>query len=593
MTSLRIVFSPRVSAFLLTITAALLAVASASAQTQTTFTRLIIFGDSLSDVGNVRDRMEDKGFSYPGGEYNYSDGRFTNSSDTDPASDLYVGVWHEQLSRTFLNLPRATHSQDGGDSFAFGGATTRNGTSDFSIIGFFGNDITVTIDNMGKQVDDYLASRVIDPAALYVVWGGGNDLFDDHTASNVTATAGRVAMLVSRLANAGARNIFVPNLPPLGGVPRYEGDAEAQDEKNVASADFRAQLDADLDATLAALNTQGLSDVAIYRMDVWALFVRFAADRALFGFTNISDSAQDEDVDPDKYAFWEDIHPTTAAHYQIAKEAHRVLTGGDERDGRALNVATRVTVGTGDNVSIGGFIVTGSEPKRVIVRGIGPSLAQRNVPGPLSDPTIELFDATKTSLAVNDNWRDSQAVEILATTLAPTDDRESAIVRTLAPGDYTVVLSGKAGATGVGLVEVYDLDSSADSTLANLSTRGAVGVGDQVMIGGVIIGEGDDPIVVVRAIGPSLSGAGVTNPLLDPILELYDNNGVLLGLNDDWREGQPVAARATLLAPNDLRESVIIASLPAGNYTAIVRGKNNTTGVGLVEVYRIHDIAIR
>jgi phospholipase/lecithinase/hemolysin len=561
--------------------------------TPPTFTKIIIFGDSLSDVGNVRDRMEDKGFNYPGGEYNYSDGRFTNSSDTNPGSDMYVGVWHEQLSRTFLNLARATHSQDGGNAFAFGGATTRNGTSDFSIIGLFGNDITVTIDNMGKQVDDYLASRPIDPEALYVVWGGGNDLINDDSGSNVTATAGRMAMLVNRLATAGARNFLVPNVPPLGGVPRYEDNRETQDKKNGASADYRARLEADLDATMDALTAQGVTNATIHRMDVWSLFIRFAIDPMRFGFTDARNSARGRNVDVDKYAFWDDIHPTTAAHFRIAEEANRVLSGAVSPAGRAVNVSTRVRVGSADNVSIGGFIVTGTEPKRVILRGIGPSLTAQSVPGALADPTIELFDATNTSLGANDNWRDMQAAEIIATTLAPSNDRESAIVQTLAPGDYTVVLSGKDGGTGVGLVEVYDLDSAADSTLANLSTRGVVGVGDDAMIGGVIIGEGESPIVVVRAIGPSLAKSGVANSLQDPLLELVDNNGVRIGLNDNWGTGQRLAAKATLLVPTDERESVIVASLPAGNYTAIVRGVNNTTGVGLVEVYRIRDIASR
>ena len=537
--------------------------------------------------------MEDKGFNYPGGEYNYSDGRFTNSSDTDPGSDQYVGVWHEQLARTFLILPRATHSQDGGDSFAFGGATTRSGTRDFSIVGLFGNDITVTIDNMGKQVDDYLATRVIDPNALYIVWGGGNDLFDDDSSTNVNATAGRMAILVSRLANAGARNFLVPNVPPLGAVPRYEDDRETQDEKNTASADYRVQLEEDLDATLNTLASQGVNNVVIHRMDTWGLFIRFAINPGRYGFTDARNSARGKDVDVDDYAFWDDIHPTTSAHFQIAKQANRLLSGGVAPTGRALNVSTRVRVGSGDNVSIGGFIVSGSEPKRVILRGIGPSLAANNVPGPLADPVIELFDATNTSLGTNDNWRESQQVEIIASGLAPTNEAESALIATLPPGDYTVVLGGKNGGIGVGLVEVYDLDSGADSTLANLSTRGAVGVGDDVMIGGVIIGEGEDPIVVIRAIGPSLTTAGVPNALQDPVLELFDNNGVLIAQNDNWGTGQRLAAKATLLVPKNERESVIVADLADGNYTAIVRGANNTTGIGLVEVYRIRDIATR
>ena len=271
------------------------------------------------------------------------------------------------------------------------------------------------------------------------------------------------------------------------------------------------------------------------------------------------------------------------------------MSGGVAPAGRALNVSTRVKVGSGDNVSIGGFIVSGSEPKRVILRGVGPSLAAQNVPGPLTDPVIELFDAASTSLGKNDNWRESQQVEILASGLAPTNEAESALIATLPPGDYTVVLGGKDGGEGVGLVEIYDLYSAADSTLANLSTRGVIGTGDDVMIGGVIVGAGEDPIVVIRAIGPSLATAAVPNALQDPVLELYDNNGVIIAQNNNWgtETGQRLAAKTTLLVPKDDRESVIAADLAEGNYTAIGRGANNTPGIGLVEVYRIRDIATR
>ena len=174
-----------------------------------------------------------------------------------------------------------------------------------------------------------------------------------------------------------------------------------------------------------------------------------------------------------------------------------------------------------------------------------------------------------------------------ATGVAPKNDLESAIVLTLAPGSYTARLTGVTGGTGIGVVEVYDLDAAANSNLANVSTRGAVGTGDNVMIAGVIIGSGGDPITVVRAIGPSLSNAGITSPLQDPIIQLYNSDGTLLVTNDNWRDGQPTAAKATLLQPSDDFESVIIASLAPGNYTAVVSGKDNTTGVGLVEVYRL------
>ena len=189
------------------------------------FSRIIVFGDSLSDTGNVRDRTGSSTgglIDYPSEAFNYSDGRWTNSSDTDPSSPVYVGVWHEQLARTFLSIPAATFSLGGGLNFAFGGATTKNGTHEEVVVSppFFG-DVTITIDDMGKQMDDYLAGYPIDPNALYVVWGGGNDLFDDDSAANVSATALRASALMRRLAVAGAEYIMVPNVPPLGDIPKY------------------------------------------------------------------------------------------------------------------------------------------------------------------------------------------------------------------------------------------------------------------------------------------------------------------------------------------------------------------------------------
>ena len=175
------------------------------------------------------------------------------------------------------------------------------------------------------------------------------------------------------------------------------------------------------------------------------------------------------------------------------------------------------------------------------------------------------------------------------TGIPPKDNLESAILTSLAPGNYTAVLAGKNNGTGNGVVEVYDLEGTSSSTLANLSTRGYVGIGDNVLIGGLIIGAGDSPIIVLRAIGPSLASSGITNPLLDPTLELHDGNGAVIASNDDWKIPQIQAVRATLLAPTDDRESAIVHPfLSPGNYTAIVRGKNNTTGVAVVDAYQLN-----
>jgi hypothetical protein len=253
-----------------------------------------------------------------------------------------------------------------------------------------------------------------------------------------------------------------------------------------------------------------------------------------------------------------------------------------------LNISTRMRVETGDNALIGGFIVTGDQPKRVILRAIGPSLTQQSVAGALADPTLELFSGNGTPIMFNDNWKDTQRAEIEATTIPPSNDAEAAIVRTLDPGNYTAVVRGKNNTTGVGLIEAYDLAQSANSRLANISTRGLVQTGTNVMIGGFIVGGEGNARVILRGMGPSLSQQGVPNPLLDPTLQLVDNNGTPVEANDNWRDDPDQAEIAAAgVAPGDDRESALLANIPAGNYTAVVAGKNNTTGVGLVEVYHL------
>jgi hypothetical protein len=262
-----------------------------------------------------------------------------------------------------------------------------------------------------------------------------------------------------------------------------------------------------------------------------------------------------------------------------------------------LNISTRALVQTGEQVLIGGFIITGNEPKTLVIRGVGPSLTGFGVSGALADPTLELHQGN-TILATNDNWKTradggSQEAEVEATGLPPTNDLESAIVATLEPGGYTAILAGANGGTGVGLVEIYDVLSDDNSALANISTRGFVGTLDNVMIGGLIIGagEGGGSRVVVRAIGPSLAEAGVENVLPDPTLELHDGNGVLIASNDNWKvsdltgQSQETEVRATMLAPANDLESAIVTSLAPGSYTAVVQGKNNGVGVGLIEAY--------
>jgi hypothetical protein len=257
-----------------------------------------------------------------------------------------------------------------------------------------------------------------------------------------------------------------------------------------------------------------------------------------------------------------------------------------------LNISTRLRVQTGDNALIGGFILTGTDPKRVIVRAIGPSLSASGVQGALADTTLELRDGDGQLLAQNDNWRTGgQEAEIIGTTIQPANDLESAIVVTLPANNagYTAIVRGTNDTTGIGLVEVYDLGQGANSQLANISTRGFVETGDNAMIGGFILGGsvGASSRVVVRAIGPSLGEAGVANALADPTLELKDANGATLISNDDWQQTQASEISSTGLAPANIHESALIISLPNGSYTGIVGGVGNTTGVGLVEVYNL------
>jgi hypothetical protein len=267
------------------------------------------------------------------------------------------------------------------------------------------------------------------------------------------------------------------------------------------------------------------------------------------------------------------------------------------------NISTRAFVQTGDNVAIGGFIVEGGERKNVVIRAIGPELTQYGVPHPLANPTLELHNRSGSLIASNNDWTTTiiggvitsdQVAAIRASGFAPSDQRESAMVVNLPPGNYTAVVHGMNNTTGVALVEVYDLTPAPNSTLSNISTRSFVQTGDNVMIGGVIV-QGTQPRrVIVRAIGPELTQYDVPNPLADPTLQLYDGTGALIASNDNWQHtiiggiitrSQVRDIRNSGHAPADATESAIIATLPPGNYTAIVRGVSDTTGVALVEVY--------
>lgn len=250
------------------------------------------------------------------------------------------------------------------------------------------------------------------------------------------------------------------------------------------------------------------------------------------------------------------------------------------------NISTRLNVDTGDSALIGGFIVTGAQPKKIIVRAIGPSLSSF-FPDALADPTLELHNSSGGLISSNDNWRTTQEQEIMATGVAPSNDLESAIVATVPANtsNYTAIVRGVNNQTGIGVVEAYDLDRTVDSKLANISTRGLVQTGANVLIGGLIV-LGQDPLrVIVRAIGPSLPIPAV---LADPTLELHDGNGALIASNDNWRSDQETEIIATGIPPTNDAESAIVRNLTPGNYTAIVQGVNNTTGIAVVEAYNLN-----
>lgn len=251
------------------------------------------------------------------------------------------------------------------------------------------------------------------------------------------------------------------------------------------------------------------------------------------------------------------------------------------------NISTRLPVGNGDNVLIAGFKITGTTPKQLVIRALGPTLGQPpfNVPGALGDTTLELHDSSGSIIATNDDWQQAANASSIPVNLRPPNHLESAILINLNPGTYTAILRGYRNSTGIALVEVFDT-AVGSTELSNISTRGFVQTGNNVMIAGVIV-QFHNKGILVRALGPTLAGFGVANSLPDPVLELYDGNGTLIASNDDWKDTQQSIIAATGLAPPNDRESAIAGTITPGNYTAIVRGFDNAIGVALVEVYAL------
>jgi len=257
---------------------------------------------------------------------------------------------------------------------------------------------------------------------------------------------------------------------------------------------------------------------------------------------------------------------------------------------RVQNLSTRGTVSIGNNVLIGGFIVTGPESKTIVLRALGPSLSGFGLSDVLNDPVLKLYNSSHTLIATNDNWQsDPHNADIRKNGLAPGNLLESATFQTLAPGAYTVIVSGKDSSTGIGLVELYDLSPLSNSKLENMSTRGAVNTGDDALISGFIVGDVGNTTIIVRALGPSLGRFGVSGVLSDPTLTIYDSTGAVIATNDNWRDDvNAIDVQKNALSPPNERESALVLHLPPGTYTAVVRGANGGTGVGLAEVYTLH-----
>ena len=465
------------------------------------------------------------------------------------ARTLTVG--NTDLDMTFLGV-----LQDGGSRGGTGGSLTKIGNGMLTVSGANTYTGQTTID-AGKLVVD---GSILSAATV----NNGGTLGGSGTTGNVTANSGGV------VAPGGSQTLHINGnyAQNAGGVLKIE----------VAGADLSASGRLDITGSATVDGTLEVRFVNGFLPASGQVIKVLNGGGALSGsFAQI--------IFPDLRAGFQFQPEFVNGTYQITALNDGVAATG------FLNISTRMRVGTGDNALIGGFIVnpsTGSGPtgasKRVIIRAIGPSLA--SLPSRLADPTLELRDNAGALILSNDNWMDSQAQEIIDTGLAPSHDHEAAIVATLAAGNYTAVMRGAGNTTGIGVVEVYDLALNVPATLANISSRGLVETGDNVMIGGFIAGNQATP-VMVRAIGPSLTQFGVANALADPTLALHNAQGAVIAFNSDWRDNAGVAIAATGIPPTDNKESAILATLAPGNYTAIVRGANDTTGVGLVEVYHL------
>ncbi len=456
----------------------------------------------------------------------------------------------------------------------------------------FSSELNAVVKITPSRFKSTFASNLVSPAGLAFDQNGNLYVAD-------AGTGGAGAGVIYQITPGGARTLFANGLSgPAGlGFDRtgnlYVAESGAGRITKVSATGAKSTFAAGLSFPQGiAVDRRGNLYVAVYgagsilkynSAGVASVFAtgfnspsQLALDRS--GNLYVSNFATREVAKFTASGVRSTFHSGTAVGGLAAEPATAAVT----------NISTRGVVQTGDRVLIGGFIVHGTLPKPVIIRGIGPTLGNFGVANSLQDPTLQVFNGSNAAIASNDNWQQSPNAGQIPPNRQPLDPREPAVMITLDPGSYTTILSGKNNTTGVGLIEVYDQDTSTFSELFNVSTRGFVGTGDELMIGGFITEGGNGSTqVLIRAVGPSLAQFGVAGVLNDPTVALYNANGVVLASNNNWRDSQQEEIAASGYAPASDLEPAIVASLPAGNYTEIVSGFAGTTGVALVEVYSL------
>jgi hypothetical protein len=498
---------------------------------------------------------------------------------------VVVGAFNEDSAATGVNGNQADNSAtDSGAAYVFvrSGSTwgqqaylkaTNTGTGDF-----FGNSVAIS----GNTV--VIGAYGEDSAATGVNGNQANNSAPDSGASYVFVRSGSgwTQQAYLKASNPGVSDFF-------GGSVAISGETVvigAFDEDSAATGVNGNQ-------TSSGAPDSGAVYVFVRSGSAWAQQAYLKASNTGAGDSFVSVAISGDTLVVGASA--EDSAATGVNGNQVDNSAPdsgaAYVFNGLPATAPLQNISTRAQVLTSGKVLIGGFVLIGAGTQEVLVRGLGPTLADFGVTGALADPILELHhldnQGQDSVVAINDNWKQTQQAAIQATGKAPTHDSEAAILQTLAPGNYTAILAGKNSTTGVGLVEVYEQGSGSAVQLNNISSRGQVGDGNNVMIGGFVCGVADTR-VIVRALGPTLAQFGVSGALADPVLGLFDANGNPIASNDNWQQSSQAAQiQSSGFAPPNALEPAIISTRPPGNTTAIVTGKSGTTGVALLEVYRL------